>query len=87
LWQRFGQQVQGSQQVGAQQAFSQQAGAQAAGAQAFTASQQLPSRAALELVTLMAATTATTTSAGNKIRRYMGGTPCKEKTLWDTNAK
>jgi hypothetical protein len=71
LWQRVGKQV-GS-QAGAQ------AGSQAAGAQAFTASQQPPSRLAFALLAVEMATRAAITSAGNKIRRYMSGTPVRKE--------
>jgi hypothetical protein len=55
-----------------------QAGSQAAGAQAWTASQHPPSRLAFALLAVVMATIAAIASAGNKIRRYMSGTPVRK---------
>jgi hypothetical protein len=68
--------------IGAQVCGAQVCGAQAAGSQ-----QPPPSRFAWALETLITANKAATASAGNKIRRNMGGTPLLGKTLWDTHAK
>jgi hypothetical protein len=71
--------------TGAQTFGAQAAGAQAAGAQAAGSQQPLPNRLAWALETQTTAKAATA-SAGNRIRRNMGGTPSLGKTVRDTHA-
>jgi len=78
------QQVAGSQVAGSQQAGSQQAGSQQAGSQHAGSQQPLAKRPAWALETPSATASAIAANPVNRIRRFMGGTPCQEKTWWET---